>query len=52
MKYLIASCVQEDRILTDIDTQQKDILGGAGLYAYAGIRLFDERVELICNVEK
>lgn len=52
MKYLIASCIQEDRIYTGTGTPGKSVLGGAGLYAYAGIRLFEERVKLICNVEK
>ena len=51
-KYLIASCVEEDCIYPGALGEPRMVLGGAGLYAYAGIRLFEKNVELICNVEK
>lgn len=52
MKYVIASCVQEDGIWAPGIGEEKRALGGAGLYAYAGIRIFEDNVALLCNVER
>ena len=52
MKYIIASCVQEDEVWIPGSKLMKKALGGAGTYAYSGIRIFEENVALLCNVEK
>lgn len=53
MKILIASAVQEDQITAQDGAGQSEYrLGGAGLYAYAGVRVFTDDVQLLCNVEK
>jgi len=55
-RFLIASGIQEDQITTAAQASEgvwtDTMLGGAGLYAYAGLRVFTDDVQFVCNVEK
>ena len=55
-RFLIASAIQEDQITTAAQASENawtdTMLGGAGLYAYAGLRIFTDDVQFVCNVEE
>ena len=49
MKYITVGQASIDRLLHEDGTTGKENLGGPGVFAYTGIRLYDDDVQMILN---